>query len=223
MNKRKFIIYVVLTLICHNISAQAIDPERYHNNIEAGVGIQGIPNSHNGVDLRLDLSYGYFSYKGIGFRTGVTYTPEMLEIGKAVGAPVAFAWRTFQIDRSYSTDPIDYGSYDPDYMLYQDYSDYVKEQIATGLLRFITQIASNLEIAAGVTPGYIFGKRADSFYMTGDLGVKTSWRIWRFNLSINPAMHYLLTDSVNMGTHKVRLSSFERWQLSLLFSINIMI
>lgn len=223
MNQIKFFVFTALLLICHSISAQTIDPERYHSDIEAGAGIQGIPNSHNGVDLRLDLTYGYFTYKGIGFRTGATYTPEMLEIGKAVGIPVAFAWRTFQLDRSYSTDPIDYDSYDPDYMLHQDYSDYVKEQMATGLLRFITQIASNLEIDAGVTPGYIFGKRAGSFYMTGDLGVKTSWRIWRFNLSINPAMHYMLTDYINMGTHKVRLSSFERWQLSLLFNINIII
>lgn len=223
MNQIKFFVFTALLLICHSISAQTIDPERYHSDIEAGAGIQGIPSSHNGVDLRLDLTYGYFTYKGIGFRTGATYTSEMLEIGKAVGIPVAFAWRTFQLDRSYSTDPIDYDSYNPDYMLHQDYSDYVKEQMATGLLRFITQIASNLEIDAGVTPGYIFGKRAGSFYMTGDLGVKTSWRIWRFNLSINPAMHYLLTDSINTGTHKVRLSSFERWQLSLLFSINIII
>lgn len=223
MNQIKFFVFTALLLICHSISAQTIDPERYHSDIEAGAGIQGIPNSHNGVDLRLDLTYGYFTYKGIGFRTGATYTSEMLEIGKAVGIPVAFAWRTFQLDRSYSTDPIDYDSYNPDYMLHQDYSDYVKEQMATGLLRFITQIASNLEIDAGVTPGYIFGKRAGSFYMTGDLGIKTSWRIWRFNLSINPAMHYLLTDSINTGTHKVRLGSFERWQLSLLFSINIII
>ena len=82
---------------------------------------------------------------------------------------------------------------------------------------------SSIEVDAGVTPGYLSGKRADSFYMTGDIGLKTSWRIWRMNLSINPAMHYLLTDKINMGTYKIHLTTHERWQLSLVFGVSIML
>lgn len=207
----------------HGAYAQIADPETYHNNIEAAAGIHGVPNSNNGIALRLDLSYGYFSRNGIGFRVGATYTPDMYEIGQAAGMPVAFAWRTFNIDKSYSTDTIDYDDYNPDYMLHQDYSDYAKEQIATGFARLLTHIANSIEFDAGVTPGCIFGSKANSFYMTADLGLKTSWRIWRFNLSLNPAMHYMLTDKVDMGRYKVNLSSWEKWNLSLTFGVSFML
>lgn len=215
------IITGTLLITSLNTFAQIVNPEIYHNNIEAEVGIQGIPNSNSGVDLRIDLSYGYFFRNGVGFRIGATYTPKMYDIGKATGTPVSFAWRTFNINKSYSTDNIDY-DYNPDYMLHQDYSEYVKEQIATGLARFLSQIANSIEIDAGVTPGCIFGERANSFYLTGDLGLKTSWRIWRFNVNINPAMHYMITDSIDMGKYKVQLSSWEKWHLSLLFGVNFM-
>jgi hypothetical protein len=108
-------------------------------------------------------------------------------------------------------------------MLHQDYSGYVKEQLVSGFARFLTHLASSIEVDAGVTPGYLSGKRADSFYMTGDIGLKTSWRIWQMNLSINPAMHYLLTDKINMGKYEMRLTTHERWQLSLVFGLSIML
>lgn len=209
----------IFLFTCLNTYAQIMDPETYHNNIEAGAGIQGVPNTNNGVNLRLDLSYGYFSGNGIGFRAGATYTPDMYKVGQAVGVPVSFAWRTFRLDKSYSNDTIDYDDYDPDYMLHQDYTDYAKEQVATGFARFLTHIANSIEIDAGITPGCIFGKGTGSFYMTGDIGLKTSWRIWRFNLTINPAMHYMLTDKINTGKYQMHLTSRERWQLSLMFGV----
>lgn len=219
---KSILLCILLVLMAGNtdLSAQRRNPHMYHRDIEAGVGIQGVPNSNNGVDLRLDLSYGHFWGNGIGFRAGATYTPDMLEVGKAIGVPVSFAWRTVNMDRSYSTDDIDYDDYDSGYMLHQDYADYAKEQIATGFARFLTRIASSIEIDAGITPGYLSGKYADSFYMTGDLGLKTSWQIWRINLSINPAMHYLLTGRINMGKYRHEFRSNERWQLSLVFGVS---
>lgn len=208
--------------INQNISAQTM-PERFANNIEAVIGIQGVPNSNNGVDLRLDLSYGYFFRNGIGVRAGMTYTPEMLKVGKAIGAPISFAWRTSNLDRNYNDDQIDYDDYDSRYMLHQDYSSYFKEQVVSGFARFLTHLASNIEVDAGITPGYLSGRTADSFYMTGDIGMKTSWQIWRLNLTINPAMHYLLTNKINMGKYKMALTSHERWQLSLVFGVSIML
>lgn len=221
----RIILCIILFLsVCHiQTFGQVIDSESYHNNLEAAIGIQGTPNSREGVDMRLDLSYGYFFYNGIGFRTGLTYTPEMLGFGQAIGAPISFAWRTYRLDRSYSPGTIDYDEYNPDYMLHQDYAGYVKEQVASGLLRLLTRIASNIEVDAGVTPGYLWGKRADSFYMTGDLGLRTSWRISRFNLTINPAMHYILTDKVNMGDFNLSINSWDKWQLSLVFGVSVLL
>lgn len=217
-----FVLLIAILAIDRNTSAQTRSG-RLANDIEAGIGIQGVPNSNNGVDMRLDLSYGYFFRNGMGFRAGATYTPQMLKVGKAIGAPISFAWRTSDLDKKYNDDRIDYDDYDSRYMLHQDYPDYVKEQMVSGFARFLTHLASSIEVDAGVTPGYLSGKRADSFYMTGDIGLKTSWRIWRMNLSINPAMHYLLTDKINMGKYKICLSQHERWQLSLVFGVSIML
>ena len=217
-----FVLLIAILAIDRNTSAQTRSG-RLANDIEACIGIQGVPNSNNGVDMRLDLSYGYFFRNGIGFRAGATYTPQMLKVGKAIGAPISFAWRTSDLDKNYNDDRIDYDDYDSRYMLHQDYPDYVREQMVSGFARFLTHLASSIEVDAGVTPGYLSGKRADSFYMTGDIGLKTSWRIWRMNLSINPAMHYLLTDKINMGTNKIHLTTHERWQLSLVFGVSIML
>ena len=217
-----FALLITILVIDQNTSAQSRHG-RLSNDIEACIGIQGVPNSNKGVDMRLDLSYGYFFRNGIGFRAGATYTPQMLKVGKAIGAPISFAWRTSDLDKNYNDDRIDYDDYDSRYMLHQDYPDYVKEQMVSGFARFLTHLASSIEVDAGVTPGYLAGKRADSFYLTGDIGLKTSWRIWRMNLSINPAMHYLLTDKINMGKYKICLSQHERWQLSLVFGVSIML
>lgn len=217
-----FVLLIAILAIDRNTYAQTRSG-RLANDIEAGIGIQGVPNSNNGVDMRLDLSYGYFFRNGMGFRAGATYTPQMLKVGKAIGAPISFAWRTSDLDKKYNDDRIDYDDYDSRYMLHQDYPDYVREQMVSGFARFLTHLASSIEVDAGVTPGYLSGKRADSFYLTGDIGMKTSWRIWRMNLSINPAMHYLLTDKINMGKYKICLSQHERWQLSLVFGVSIML
>lgn len=217
-----FVLLIAILAIDRNTSAQTRSG-RLANDIEACIGIQGVPNSNNGVDMRLDLSYGYFFRNGMGFRAGATYTPQMLKVGKAIGAPISFAWRTSDLDKKYNDDRIDYDDYDSRYMLHQDYPDYVREQMVSGFARFLTHLASSIEVDAGITPGYLSGKRADSFYMTGDIGLKTSWRIWRMNLSINPAMHYLLTDKINMGKYKICLSQHERWQLSLVFGVSIML
>lgn len=217
-----FALLITILVIDRNTYAQTRSG-RLANDIEACIGIQGVPNSNNGVDMRLDLSYGYFFRNGVGFRAGATYTPQMLKVGKAIGAPISFAWRTSDLDKNYNDDRIDYDDYDSRYMLHQDYPDYVKEQMVSGFARFLTHLASSIEVDAGITPGYLSGKRADSFYMTGDIGLKTSWRIWRMNLTINPAMHYLLTDKINMGKYKICLSQHERWQLSLVFGVSIML
>ena len=221
--KRLLPILSAALLSCFSSFAQVMNPECLHHDIEVGVGIQVAPNMNTGADLRLDLSYGYFFRNGIGFRTGATYTPNMFELGKAVGLPISFAWRTFKLDKSYSNDTFHFDGYDSDHMLNQDYPDYVKEQFVSGFASFLTQIASNIETDAGLTPGYLKGNIADSFYMTGDLGLRTSWRIWHFNFTVNPAIHYLLTNKINMGTYKRIFTPRERWQVSLMFGVSFML
>ena len=74
----------------------------------------------------------------------------MLKVGKAIGAPISFAWRTSDLDKNYNDDRIDYDDYGSRYMLHQDYPDYVKEQMVSGFARFLTHLASSIEVDAGV-------------------------------------------------------------------------
>lgn len=225
MKRQILCICVGLVAGCFGASAQDWEQEWSCNEIEASVGFQVSPNMNSGADLRTDISYGHFFHNGIGVRAGATYTSQMLNLGEAAGVPVAFAWRTFDIDRSYSDDDFDYDDYyeEYEYMLNHDYSDYVKQEVASGILGFLSRIASSVEVDGGVTPGYLWGRSANSFYMTGDLGVRTSWSIGPVNLTAYPAMHYLLTQKINMGKYQRELTSPERWQISLMFGISIML
>ena len=77
---------------------------------------------------------------------------------------------------------------------------------------FILGMFNRAEFFAGITPGYVFGtgssrsksddgmaiteQRVDlvnRFAISADAGFSMSFRIWQFNLSIVPAVHYFLT------------------------------
>ena len=221
MKRQILCICVGLVAGCLGAFAQGRDYERHCNEIEASVGIQVSPNMNSGAYLRTDLSYGYFFLNGIGVRAGATYAADMLDLGEAAGVPLAFAWKTYNIDKSYPDDTFDEEEYN--YMLNHSYDDYVRQEIASGVAGFLTRIASCVEVDAGVTPGYLWGRSADSFYMTGDLGMRTTWSIGPVNLSIKPAMHYLLTQNINMGKYQKKLSPAERWQISVMFGLSIML
>lgn len=226
-NMKRQILCLLIGLVAGGLGAfgQGWDEARLSNEIEAGVGIQVSPNMNSGAYLRTDISYGYFFLNGIGVRAGATYAADMLDLGEAAGVPVAFAYRTFNIDRSYQDDDYYYHDYDYDYdyMLDHSYGDYVKREVASGIAGALARLASSMEVDAGVTPGYLWGRSADSFYMTGDLGLRTSWSLGSMNLTINPSMHYLLTQKIDMGKYQRKLSPAERWLISLTFGISIML
>ncbi len=243
---KHFIVAVLLSMLVFQAHAQWIDPNDYSRDIEANIGIQGAPNTGYGADLRTEISYGQFYKNGLGFRAGLAYMPENLDIKHSAGIPISFAWRllTQEGEPAGFKDSLDdkpyYESYYDDYQYnhnrYENYGNYAMERFAENAMSFFLSLISRLEVNAGLTPGYIFG--ADNlhysgvsnqtygmvvrnpFYLTADIGLKTSWRVWRFNINMNPALHYSLTDNIRTKNYNGTLSKPHRTQLSLVFGLN---
>ena len=243
---KHFIVAVLLSMLVFQAHAQWIDPNDYSRDIEANIGIQGAPNTGCGADLRTEISYGQFYKNGLGFRAGLAYMPENLDIKHSAGIPISFAWRllTQGGEPTGFKDSLDdkpyYESYYDDYQYnhnrYENYGNYAMERFAENAMSFFLSLISRLEVNAGLTPGYIFG--ADNlhysgvsnqtygmvvrnpFYLTADIGLKTSWRVWRFNINMNPALHYSLTDNIRTKNYNGTLSKPHRTQLSLVFGLN---
>ncbi len=230
--------------------AQKIDLRNYANDIEVNVGIQGVPKSNQGVDIRIDMTYARFYQKGVGFRTGLTYMPHCLGIRNSVGIPILFAWRNIGVNKDAKVDINDVRKDMPYYetndgmrhyneFQYESFGEYVRDQAISDVSSSLIKIVSKVELNVGLTPGYIFG--GDNLYYTGvddnttgmivrnpfylmaDLGFKTSWRIKRFYFNINPAMHYSITDNIRAKDSDGTLSKSHRWHLSLLFGLSFML
>lgn len=245
---KRILTIVIAALIAIELDAQMTDPADHSDDIEVSVGIQGAPDTGAGINLRADISYSHFYKNGIGFRAGLSYMPENLGIDHNIGIPVSFAWRLHTEDGrpvgfkdSLDDDPYYesyYNNYDYNSMKYDDYGSYVMERFAENTISFLLALVSRLEFNAGFTPGYIFGADdlrytgigndktgmtvRNRFCLTADIGFKTSWRIWRFNMNMNPALHYSLTDNFRTIRHDGTFSDPHRLQLSIVFGIGFM-
>lgn len=178
------------------------------------------------------MTYARFYNPGVCFRTGLTYMPVNLGIKNSFGVPIYFAWRNFGVNREARVE-IDDAIVEPYYekydrqrhyndLRYGSFEEYVVDQAASDVSTFFLKIVSKVELNVGLTPGYIFGGDnlhytgvvnntagvivKNPFYLTADLGFKTSWRIWRFYFIINPAMHYSITDNIRTNNNDGTLS-----------------
>ena len=179
--------------------------------IRVGVGIRKAVdrNLRNGSPEVFELTYARYNQKGLGFRTGIEYMPVNMKIDSYFGVPVAFSARTRS--RTFSQS-IMTGLESAAVGAVRD-AVYGYEPNARSILGdFIFGLFNRAEFFAGVTPGYIFGtntplsisygestmatetvKLDNRFTFSADAGFSMSFRIWRFNLSIVPAVHYFLT------------------------------
>jgi len=179
--------------------------------IRFGAGVRGAVDRtlRNGSPEIFSLSYARYNQKGLGFRTGIEYMPVNMKIDSYFGVPVAFSARTGA--RSFSQS-LRTGLESAAVGAVRD-AVYGYEPNAGSILGdFFLGLFNRAEFFAGLTPGYIFGtntpystsysglsvteetvKVANRFTLSADAGFSMSFRIWRFNLSIVPAVHYFLT------------------------------
>ena len=167
-------------------AAQKRDPSAWMHEIGPVAGIYGFFGAESGADAFYGLDYSHSYWNGLGFRTGFRYMLECCNVGDVVSVPLS-----------------PYGFHDT-------------PSAGTVLGAFLLNLFSRFEVYAGVTPGYVFGKsniyrhefrggyveegvRLDRpFTLSVDAGIALSYRIWRFNLRLAPAVHYNLTDNYHL-------------------------
>ena len=179
--------------------------------IRFGVGVRGAVDRtlRNGSPEIVTLSYARYNQKGLGFRAGLEYMPMNMRIDSYFGVPVAFSARTRA--RSFGQS-VRSGLESAAVGAVRD-AVYGYEPNARSIAGdFILGMFNRAEFFAGITPGYVFGtgssrsksddgmaiteQRVDlvnRFAISADAGFSMSFRIWQFNLSIVPAVHYFLT------------------------------
>ena len=179
--------------------------------IRFGVGVRGAVDRtlRNGSPEIVTLSYARYNQKGLGFRAGFEYMPMNMKIDSYFGVPVAFSARTRA--RNF-TQSVKSGLESAAVGAVRD-AVYGYEPNARSIAGdFILGMFNRAEFFAGITPGYVFGTGsshsksysgttvteervdlANRFAISADAGFSMSFRIWQFNLSIVPAVHYFLT------------------------------
>jgi len=153
-----------------------------------------------GGDFMTGITFGHFNAKGIGFRTGIQFSPTSTKYGNAFAVPLAFSYRV--------TDRYGNGKW--------------------GNNATVRSVFKNVEFMAGLTPGYVPGKytrdsetesggswaktstKCDNHFSTSiDAGMSLNYSIWRFDLKVMPAFHYNLTDNYRIETLSGSLTSDE--------------
>ncbi len=148
--------------------------------------------------LTIDYTRTYSS--GVGYRAGITHVGGLFSSQAIYSLPLKFVYRIPFNKRKaeQSTESDVYPYYDADPYNQQSYSF---EPNYSSLPIF------NLELDAGLSPGFIDGNTEESwlspddiiakhnFLATTDVGFRASLRIWRLNLQLDVHCHYLLTDN----------------------------
>ena len=148
-----------------------------------------------GGDVTFGLIYEKFYINGLGIRTGLQYTPYTAKLDHTFGVPLAVAYR------------------------WSKKGNWAERASGRTLTNILLSLNKGTEIYAGITPGYVAAKKSglhvstDSNFKTErytengsplflslDAGMVYSYPIGRVRLNLNPAFHYVLTDTYKVHT-----------------------
>ena len=211
-----------LVLAALNASAQqAFDPAESRNELVLSAGPltpmqRGVGGYYTGADLVIQLDYRHFWRNGLGVSSGIVFSPEYQNFDNTFGIPVALVWRTGEprsrgrLDRGLNAA----GSTIRDRSYNYSYGSKSSEVLGAGLASFFMNLFSRAEFFAGLTPGWIPEaedirrsnykdggweesgiRKPHSLALTADAGAALTYRIWRFNLRLTPAIHYSLVNN----------------------------
>lgn len=220
--KRKLILLSILLLAAFSAGAQQdFDPAESRNELSLSAGLltsmqRGVGGYYTGTDLALQMDYRHFWQNGLGVSSGILYSPDYQGFENTFGLPVALIWRTGEprsrgrLDRGLNAA----GSTLRDRSYNYTYGSRSTEVLGAGIASFFMNLFSRAEFFAGLTPGWIPGpedihrsnyqdgsweesgmQQPHSFALTADLGAALTYRIWRFNLRLTPAVHYSLVNN----------------------------
>ncbi|MBQ1693733.1 MAG: hypothetical protein II019_05705 [Bacteroidales bacterium] len=200
---------LAIILLCLSILASAQESrDSYRSEVSIAAGVYAPLTENKGSDLLLSLSYGYFSYNGLGYTAGIQYIPSVVNVNDVLGFPIAFAFRSG--DKN-AADRFESAAGNAARSARMSGSDN-QEILKSALLGLFNQAQFSL----GITPGYIIGgsssvgysrigqltreefwtERKSPLFLSLDAGISFNLNIWRFDLKLQPAVHYWLTNSL---------------------------
>ena len=193
MKTKQLIISLLLVASAFQIQAQ----ERNGFNREIGftTGVMVPTDKDFGGDITFGLTYEKFYINGFGIRTGLHYTPYTAKLDHTFGVPVALAYR------------------------WSKKGNWAERASGSTLSNILLSLNKGTEVYAGITPGYVAAKKSglhvstdehfkterytesgSPLFLSLDAGMSYSYPIGRVSLNLNPAIHYVLTDTYCVHT-----------------------
>ena len=225
---RRLIIFTSMLVLSICADAQTAAEKRSNLSDDIGfyAGVYDPMYKGEEADAVFGITYAHFYSNGIGYRTGFQLASRVAEVDNAFGIPVAFAYRTRSLN---SSNRARRGVEAAGTSFGYDVIMGNPQPLQGALAAFLINLFSNVEFHAGLTPGYISGEsspvstaswgpgfididrtwteRNGRFSLSLDAGACFNYRIWRFDLKLNPAFHYNLTRNYIFNTESVRFEN----------------
>lgn len=214
---KRFIIVlsgVLAIASCFPLYAQKV---KENDEIYASVGVNVPMYKEIESDVIVGLHYGHYHLNGTGYRIGFNYSPSVADVSNYIGIPLAFTYRTGSRSFSNRVQSAAIGALNS-----ADGSG--EDELKYGFPAFLMNMFDRIEFSAGFTPGYVSGgssspsesrygyglrhwkrtwtEKPYGFALSLDAGVNINFRIWRFDLKLMPAFHYIITNNYRYHTEK---------------------
>ena len=189
--------HLIISVLLFAASSQIYAQDRNGFNREAGfmAGVMVPMDGDFSGDVTFGLTYEQFFINGLGFRTGLQYTPYTAKLDHTFGVPLALAYR------------------------WSKEGNWAERASGSTLANILLSMNKGTEIYAGITPGYVAAKKSglhvstdgnikterytengSPLFLSLDAGMSYSYPIGRVSLNVNPAFHYVLTDTYRVHT-----------------------
>ena len=203
------IISALVLLSCFLMQAGAQEKDNgFSNGISLTAGLYAPLTSYSGSDLVLNLSYGRHFRNGLGYIAGIQYIPSIFRVNDVMGVPLAVAFSGSHRSFSERIEDAAQNAARSAWTTGGD-SDAIWHNALMALF-------NQMQFYAGITPGFIFGsttprgwsrtgslsreefwtEKASPLYLSLDAGINLNCSIWRFDLTVRPAIHYWVTRSL---------------------------
>ena len=159
-------------------------------------------------DITFNILYHKYFSNGLGIRTGVGYTPTIAKLDHTFGVPLAVTYRW-----NNKGDLMEGG------LRSARQSRQTGGGLKQGIASFLMGLNRGTEFHLGLTPGYVAASKSglkvstdrqikteritengSPFFLSLDGGMAFHYPIGRVSLNINPAFHYVLTDTYKVHT-----------------------
>lgn len=190
----------------------AFNPNESRQEIRFSGAYKGYIGSYRNVPqgLVFSLDYTKFSAKGFGYGFGAEVVRDNVSKGGGFGVPLRAVYRSPQISSGYN---VAYGAFNAANIALRNRNRLNQKDTWIDMLgSLVLSMFSRAEVFAGLTPGVLMGEsvvlpyapgaasaeqgviKDGEFFLSADAGFSLCYRIYRFNISLTPAIHYFIVD-----------------------------